>query len=155
MRYIDRLRRTQREEAPLLPVMRPHDWPLFVQCVYRSLLTFQPGVGVPLVALGRPRGNGFDMVRRDAVYELGMSEEDLEIFAVQNLSRIPTELEVVHRGRRIGRRHADREGAALGHARRLRRANLVGRVPRAPRCRARCSSMATAPHALVAAQVAT
>ena len=97
MRYIDRLRRTQREEAPLLPVMRPHDWPLFVQCVYRSLLTFQPGVGVPLVALGRPRGNGFDMVRRDAVYELGMSEEDLEIFAVQNLSRIPTELEVVHR----------------------------------------------------------
>jgi len=97
VRYLDRLRRSPTDQAPLLPVLRPHDWPLFVECVCRSLLTYSPGAGVPQVGLGRPRGRGFDMVRRDALADLGMSHDELEAFAVQNLSRLPTEWQVVHR----------------------------------------------------------
>lgn len=97
MRYLDRLRRTPEEDAPLLPVLRPPDWKLAPVCVSRPLLRGQPGPQIPTVSLGRPKGDGFDMVRRDALPALGMTADEVEHFAIGNLATLPTEWQVEHR----------------------------------------------------------
>lgn len=103
MRYIDRLRRAPPKEAPFLPVLRPHDWPLLTQCANRSLLRFRPGAGVPLVAVGKARGQGFDLVRHDSLAELGLSFDELEDFSTHNLLVKPVDWEVVHANEGTGR----------------------------------------------------
>ena len=84
-------------------MLRAHDWELFTRCASRSLLDYQPGPGVPRVGIGRPKGGGFDMITHAALPELGMAFEELEAFAVDNLSRMPTTWEVVHENEGTGR----------------------------------------------------
>ncbi|MFK7931475.1 MAG: hypothetical protein AB8H79_25070 [Myxococcota bacterium] len=103
MRYIDRLKKAPPKEAPFLPVLRPADWSLFTVCASRPLLRARPGPGVPLVAVGRPKGDGFNLVKHGSLDELGMRFYELEAFAIQTLCMQQSDWETLHRNEGTGR----------------------------------------------------
>lgn len=97
MRVLDRLRRSATLDAPMLPYLRPGRWPLVHACANQLLLRFGPGEHTPYVVVGRDTGDGVDLVRYDALGDLGMSWPELLAFAVDNLSSVPATWDVVHR----------------------------------------------------------
>lgn len=103
MRFLDRLRRAPTQSAPLVPVLRPWDWEMDTRCLSESLMRYRPGKEIPRVAIGRPRGDGFDMLRHGALEQLGMTWEELLDFAARNLQQTPTAWEVVHTDEGTGR----------------------------------------------------
>ena len=104
MRAIDRLRRSQRgTDSPLLPVLRPAGWQMAIECAHRRLIWGRSSLDSPMIAVGRDRGTGLDLVKTAALDQLGMSLAELVDYAVGNLVLRPGDWEVIHTDEGTGR----------------------------------------------------